>query len=59
MSSKHPMNIRQKRGLKLGLYGKLIYLAVAYCDKHKCYMQPHDIKIKKCNWKNCKHLKKI
>lgn len=56
MSSKHKFNIRNKRGLKLGLYGKLTYNAVAYCKKHKCYLQPVDIKNKRCNWKECKYL---
>lgn len=40
----------------LGLYGKIIIRPVAYCDRHKCYLAPRDIKEKKCNWKSCKYL---
>ena len=40
----------------LFLYGKLKAknYAVAYCKLHKCYLEPLDIKEKKCNYKNCK-----
>ena len=42
---------------ELFLYGKLRdkSKAVAYCDLHKCYLEPIDIKEKKCNRKNCKY----
>lgn len=43
------------------LYGNRNFLrfARAYCALHECYMSAHDIKLKKCNYKKCKHLKEI
>lgn len=42
----------------LCLFGRLrdIGKCVAYCDYHKCYMEPMDIKERKCNSKKCKYL---
>lgn len=39
------------------LYGKLKSKrqAVAYCKLHKCYLEPIDIKLKKCNLKKCQY----
>lgn len=60
MSSKHLYNNRvNKTGAKLGLYGKLTYKSVAYCNLHKCYLEPIHIAEKKCNFKKCKYLCKI
>lgn len=46
---------------ELFLYGKLRYKddAVAYCKLHKCYLEPIDIKEKKCNWKKCKYKEEL
>lgn len=46
---------------ELFLYGRLrdVNKAVAYCELHKCYLEPIDIKEKKCNYKKCKYLKNL
>ncbi len=60
MSSKHyTNNFFNKTKAKVSLYGKITFRAVAYCDLHKCYLEPLDIREKKCNFKKCKHLKRI
>ena len=60
MASKHSTNKRfDKTKLKLSLYGKLTYKAVAYCNLHKCYLEPIQIKEKSCNFKKCKYLRQI
>lgn len=60
MSSQHQFNNRvYKTKLRLGLYGKLTYRAVAYCELHKCYLEPVHIAEKRCNFKRCKYLKQI
>ena len=60
MASRHSINKQiDKTKLKLSLYGKLTYRAVAYCNLHKCYLEPIQIKEKGCNFKKCKHLKQI
>ena len=48
--------VRNRKNAMLFLYGKLKEkgYAVAYCKLHKCYLEPLDIKEKKCNKKNCK-----
>jgi len=42
---------------KLCIYGRLTRAGriVAFCNLHKCYLEPKDIAEKKCNYKNCKH----
>ncbi len=39
------------------IFGRLVQKnkAVAYCELHKCYLEPKDIAEKKCNFKRCKH----
>lgn len=39
------------------IFGRLVQKskAVVYCKLHKCYLEPKDIKEKKCNFKRCKH----
>jgi hypothetical protein len=44
---------------KMGLYGSLIKNPVAYCKKHQCYLEPLQIKEKKCNYKKCNYLREI
>lgn len=48
---------KPSKNLVLCLYGKLrpIHRVVAYCDLHKCYLEPIDICEKKCNKKHCVH----
>ena len=43
------------------LYGKLKKKkkAVAYCELHKCYLDAHNIKERRCNKKRCKRKKEI
>lgn len=43
----------------LFLFGRLkeIEHAVGYCELHKCYLEPKDVKEKRCNKKNCKYFK--
>lgn len=59
MSSKHVFNNKVKSGLRLGLYGKITYKAVAYCELHKCYLEPLNIREKRCNFKKCKYFKRM
>lgn len=53
------------KNVVITLYGKLVQRGkvVAYCDLHKCYLMPIDIKTKKCNHCNnghvCRHLKQL
>lgn len=46
---------------KLGIYGRLSKRskAVAFCKLHCCYLEPRDIKEKKCNYKKCVHIEEI
>jgi hypothetical protein len=57
--NKEVVKIHKKN--ELFLYGKLRdkSKAVAYCELHKCYLEPIDIKEKKCNYKKCKYLKNL
>ena len=43
------------------LYGRLAHKnkAVDYCTLHKCYLEPKDIKEKRCNLKKCNWLKEV
>lgn len=60
MASKHSYNnFINKNKQKLGLYGRRTTRYVAYCNLHKCYLEPIDITEKRCNWKECKHLKQL
>ena len=45
----------------LFLYGRLEEKkkAVGYCNLHKCYLEPRDIKEKRCNFKKCYRLMEI
>lgn len=45
----------------LSLWGRLIPIGrcKAYCTFHKCYLQPKDIKEKKCNVKHCIYLRNL
>ncbi len=51
-------NVKNK---ELFLYGRLRDLskAVAYCNLHRCYLEPKDIKEKRCNKKKCKYKKEL
>ena len=51
-------NVKNK---ELFLYGRLrdVCKAVAYCELHKCYLEPIDISEKRCNRKKCKYKKEL
>ena len=53
--------MRNNNKYELFLYGKTrpYSKAVAYCELHKCYLEPIDIKEKRCNYKKCKNLKNL
>ena len=68
MSKKNKANrktiIKRNNNLKnktLSLYGKLSnkHKCVAYCELHKCYLEPFQISEKKCNYKQCIYLREI
>lgn len=42
---------------ELYMYGRLVRKskAVAYCELHRCYLEPKDILERKCNYKMCIH----
>lgn len=50
-----------KKNEDIFLYGRLRNKskAVAYCNLHKCYLEPIDIKEKKCNYKKCKYKEEL
>jgi len=56
-------NRRKKNGKtkNLCMYGRLTRKnkTVAYCKLHNCYLEPKDIKEKRCNHKNCVHIEEI
>ena len=58
---KYRKSKRIPRNRVLGFYGRIVYLGkcVAYCDLHKCYLEPMDIKERNCNIKHCKNLKEL
>lgn len=53
-------NMRNLRDKVIFLYGKLLNkeVAIGYCELHKCYLAPNDIKEKKCKIKKCKYFKR-
>lgn len=53
--------VRNIRNKELFLNGKLLSYkkAAMYCKLHKCYLEPNDIKNRKCNYKNCLHRKEL
>lgn len=48
---------RPNKTKEIYIFGKLVQKnkAVAYCELHRCYLEPRDITEKKCNLKKCKH----
>ena len=55
------MTYFENKKTELFLYGKLKpkRYAVAYYKLHKCYLEPLDIKEKKCNFKRCRYIKEL
>lgn len=53
--------IKNYQNIGMFLYGRLAgkHKAVAYCELHKCYLEPKDIAEKQCNKKRCKYRKEI
>lgn len=56
-------NNRKKTNLmkKLCIYGRLTRCnkTVAFCKLHNCYLEPKDIKEKKCNYKRCLYIEDV
>ena len=59
-SIRKPKRINKRRAV-LFLFGRLKEKehAVGYCELHKCYLEPRDVKEKRCNKKNCNKFKEI
>ena len=56
-------NRRKKinRTKQLCMYGRLTKCnkTVAFCRLHNCYLEPKDIKEKRCNYERCSYIEEI